>query len=87
MTLIDGALVWKMKATHGLPLDMALVVLAKQGMVPTWDRLFDAAEKDGTNIPKLIRECQFYVKEAYFEPDAKAINSRLDLLLLKLQKA
>ena len=77
MQTIDGARIWQIKATHGLPLDMAIQRCASRGFVPTWLELLDAAERDGANIPVLIRELQYCVTEAY-EPDfARAVNEKL----------
>lgn len=80
MQVIDGGMLWGLKATHGLPLDISLMRCAQDGMVPAWDTLFEAAKKDGADIAKLARELCFYVKEAY-EPDyAKVVCERLPLL-------
>ena len=80
MRPFPGAALWKLQATHGLPLDMALVRLAQEGLVPTWLELFEAARKDGANLRRLHRAVQFFVTEAYGPPIAAAINSRLSLL-------
>jgi hypothetical protein len=79
--LVDGASIWSLKATHGLPLDFALGRLAQAGLVPTWDRLIEAARRDAVNISKLIRELQFFVREAYSPDDAAVICARLPLLV------
>ena len=80
MNLIDGAVIWKIKATHGLPLDFALTRLAQLDAVPTWDRLIESASRDGADIPKLVRELQFFVKEAYAPEVAHEINNRLEAI-------
>ena len=85
MNLIDGKIVWDTKGTHGLPLDMALQILAAKKLVPTWDRLFLAAKKDGANLAKLARELSFFVKEAYGAEFAAQFERRVPLLLTTLQ--
>ena len=59
MKVIDGKTIWQLKATHGLPLDMALMLCAKHGVVPSWDDLMKAALADGANMGRLVRELQF----------------------------
>jgi hypothetical protein len=84
MKTIDGAVIWAAKATHGLPLDMALIKCATEGFVPTWDGLLGAALKDGADLAKLVRELQFYVREAY-EPDfAAVVCERLPAMAVRI---
>lgn len=78
MKLVDGAEIWRVKATHGLPLDFALEALAKRDAVPTWPDLFAAARRDGANIPKLVRELRFFVREAYAPDVASKIVEGLN---------
>jgi hypothetical protein len=80
MNTIGGDIVWRMKATHGLPLDFILARLAKEELIPTWDQLFAAAKADGTNLQKLSRELQFFVRETYPKHIADEINRRLPLM-------
>lgn len=77
MMPFNGARLWYIKATLGLPLDWALTILAREGFVPSWVDLLRAAARDGANIPKLVRELQFYVREAYPADYAKEVNMRL----------
>ena len=77
MELIDGAYLWHLKATHGLPLDMAIMKCAQHDRIPTWLDLLRAARRDGANIDVLIRELQFCVREAYPQPVADEVNHKL----------
>lgn len=80
MTVIDGADVWALSATIGLPLEMSLSLLCDKDCVPSWDRLLEAAQKDGTNMSRLLRRLHEMVGDAY-PPDAAAvIRERLGLL-------
>jgi hypothetical protein len=63
--VVSGEEIWRLKATHGLPLDFALMELARHDAVPAWDQLLAAARRDGTNMPRLVRELSFSVREAY----------------------
>jgi hypothetical protein len=78
MHLVDGAEIWRVKASRGLPLDFAFERLAQSDAVPTWDDLIAAARRDGANIPRLVRELQFFVREAYRPEVAGEINARLE---------
>lgn len=81
--LVDGAAVWRLSATHGLPLELALSLLADDGRIPTWDRLLDAAAADGAHIPRLGRRLQDVISDAYAPEDAAEIRRRLTLLLTR----
>ena len=65
MKIIPGATLWQLKATHGLPLDMIMLKCAKEGFVPEWLGLLNAALKDGANMKTLCNELRFDIKEAY----------------------
>ena len=78
--LIDGALLWRLKATHGLPLDFALERLAQAKRVPTWDAFFRAARRDGAKVPRLVRELRFFVREAYAAEIAHILTARLEVI-------
>jgi hypothetical protein len=80
MRIIDGELVWSMKATHGVPLDFVLQQLAAADTVPAWDGLFSAALRDGANLDKLVRELNFFVREAYRADIAEQINARMPMV-------
>lgn len=67
MMQLSGAFLWHLKATHGLPLDMAFVAMARAGATPELGSLYTAAEKDGANLARLKREIEFYIVEAYGE--------------------
>jgi hypothetical protein len=62
---LPGELLWQLKATYGLPLDIALVRLAQAGVMPVWDGLFRSAAADGADLQKLARELAFFCREAY----------------------
>lgn len=78
--LVDGAEVWKLHATHGLPLEISIPMLADAGHIPTWDRLVEAAERDGTNRERLMRRLHDIVGDAFDVGTAAAIREALPLL-------
>lgn len=80
MLLFPGEEAWRIKAEMGVPMDMILMKLAQDNQVPTWDKLLDAAERDGANIAKLCREMEFFIREAYTPEDATEIITRLRIL-------
>jgi alanyl-tRNA synthetase len=65
MTVIDGKIVWNLHATHGLPVEVSLELLARCGLVPSWDRLLTAAQADGTNIARLKSRLSDAIADAY----------------------
>jgi len=80
--LIQGERVWEIHATHGFVLDICLVELANEGYIPTWDTLLTAAQKDGTNIPRLVKRICQIAEDAYPKRVADVIKDKLP----KLQK-
>lgn len=77
---LDGAKLWNIKATHGLPLDMALAAMAGQNCLPTWESLFRAALADGANLEKLARELMFFCREVYAPQVAQVLVEKLQLM-------
>ena len=77
MKPVDGAAIWQLKATHGLPLDFALANLADHEEVPTWDALVAAARKDGTNMKRFGRDLRAAIRDAYPPDTANAICARM----------
>ena len=80
--LIRGDVVWKMHGTHGFVIDVCLVELAKRGFIPTWDTLLKAAEKDGTNIPRLVQRICQTAEDAYPKRVADVIKEWLPKISL-----
>lgn len=80
MKVVSGAEVWRWHATHGVPLEISLPMLADKGLVPTWDALLDSARKDGANEKTLIRRLQSAALDAYGRDDGSVISERLALL-------
>ena len=80
MRLVSGAEVWRWHATHGVPLEISLPMLADRGLVPTWDTLLDYAHKDGANEKTLIRRLQSAAQDAYGKDVGRVISERLSLL-------
>ncbi len=80
MTVIDGARLWALHATHGFPLEFSVPMAGDHDAVPDWLGLLRAARKDGANIPALIRRLDAVVGDAYAPPIAEAIRERLSLL-------
>jgi alanyl-tRNA synthetase len=78
MMLIDGADVWGLHATYGFPLELSLPILADRGYIPTWDKLFAAAEADGANPERLLRRVYEIVGDAYDSETATAIRDGFD---------
>ena len=80
-TLVDGARIWELHATHGFPLEMSIPMLADRGYVPTWDRLFAAAERDGANRDRLKRRIHETMGDAYDAETATEMRCRLTRLV------
>ena len=77
MKLVDGGELWKLHATHGIPIEIGLIVAQQRGFIPTWDRIVTEAEKDGTNIPRFKRRLLSACRDVY-PPD---VCSRLERFL------
>ena len=74
---VPGDQLWALHATHGLPLEVALPLLADRGYVVSWLDLLAAAERDGANRPRLIRRLRDIITDSY-EPDfAREVLARL----------
>lgn len=80
--LMDGATVWKWKATHGLPIDITLEEMWNRKFMPIWDKLLKAAHKDGANIERLIAELNTFATHIYPEHIWKHIHTHLKVELL-----
>jgi len=78
---IPGTEVWRWHATHGVPLEISLPMLADRGLVPTWDTLLDSARKDGANAKTLVRRLQSAVQDAYGKEVGREIANRLPSLI------
>lgn len=62
---VDGHLIWRLKAEHGVPLDFILDVCAERGVVPVWESLILAARTDGTNISRFLPSLRAMIVETY----------------------
>jgi hypothetical protein len=82
--VIDGAKVWEMHATHGLPLEVTLMELGRRDIMVSWHELLEAASRDGAGWDTLIPRLQFAVREAYPQALSEVINERLDDILRRL---
>lgn len=80
MKVIDGEIVWRLHATHGFPLELSVPILAARGLVPAWDRIVDAAEKDGANIRRLYNRLREVVGESYPPEFARNVRYGLDVM-------
>jgi alanyl-tRNA synthetase len=80
MNILDGKVIWSLHATHGFPLEISIPMIADKGFVPSWDRLLNAAKKDGTNIDRLVGRLQDIARDAYAEPTSNIIAERLPKL-------
>jgi len=69
-----------MHATHGFPLELSLPILAGKGYVPAWDRLLEAARRDGANIARLVSRICSLAGETYGPQGARHIRTWLPLL-------
>ncbi len=69
-----------MHGTHGFVLDICLVELANKGFIPTWDTLLIAADKDGTNIPRLVKRICQIAEDAYPKEVCDIIKDKLPKL-------
>jgi hypothetical protein len=74
-----------MHATHGLPLEVLLPLLADRGVFPTWDALFRAALADGANLERLHRQIDQAIGDAWAPATAQVIRARLALLVTRYQ--
>lgn len=77
MTL-SGRQVWSWHATHGVPIELSIPLLADRGVMVTWQELLTAANEDGANWLTLIPRLQGVVTDAYAGEVASVINNRLD---------
>lgn len=80
MNLIDGHRIWNLHATHGFPLELSIPELADQGYIPTWVPLLKAAERDGTNMERLVEKICSACYDGYKKEVADIIAVRLVLL-------
>jgi hypothetical protein len=66
ISLIDGGVVWKLHATHGLPIDFIMDYMWDvYKIIPTFLEILKSAKKDGTNIQRLFKELDGYAKIIY----------------------
>jgi len=80
MTPINGALVWSLHATHGLPLEISIPMLAERGFVPTWCDILCAAARDGCQWTVLIPRLQDAVADSYPQDYANVVRDRLQII-------
>jgi hypothetical protein len=78
---IDGKVVWDLHATHGLPIEFSIPIIALRGQVPTWESFFRAAKTDGANLRRLADRVAMAVKDSYPRDFALEVEKRLPLLL------
>jgi hypothetical protein len=81
---LDGEGLWWLHATHGFPLEFSIPMAAERGYVPTWDRFFLAAKRDGANLPVLARRVSDAVGDGYPAEFATGFRERLPCLLHSL---
>lgn len=81
LRLIDGKLLWELHATHGVALETTLFIFAERNLVPTWNRIFEFAEKDGTNILRMRDRIIRAVRDSYSYEIANEIERRMYLLI------
>ena len=67
--LVDGAVVWQLHATHGLPLDVSIPILLARGDVLTWEPLLRAARADGADPVAVLDRCAAAVRDSHMNPD------------------
>lgn len=75
MTLVDGAAIWTLHATHGFPVDLSIPMLASEDCVPTWVPLLEAARRDGADMERLVTRLCEAVSDGY-PPDIAAVIVR-----------
>ena len=80
MKLIDGKVIWELHATHGFALELSLPLIFDAGFYPTWYELLSEAQKDGTNVPKLIARLKEIVSDTLPIDDVEKIHAGLDKL-------
>ncbi len=71
--------VWKLHATHGLPVEMSIMFMGMKGWTATWDQRFVAAKRDGANLPVLARWVSEAVGNAYPPAFVEGFRARLPL--------
>ena len=81
MKPISGALVWTLHATHGLPFEISIPMLAERGLVPTWHDVLCAASKDGCQWTVLIPRLQDAAMDSYPQDYARVVCERLQAIL------
>ena len=81
MDLIDGKIVWTLHATHGMPLEMTLNILAEKNQIPTWDRLLESAKKDGAKLDRLSERIIIAVSDSYPGDVAAIVRQKLPRLV------
>lgn len=64
---IPGALVFKMKATHGVPVTETLAVTSQKGCSVEWASFVDAALKDGWLGKQILSTIESSLREACFD--------------------
>lgn len=77
MTVVDGAAIWSLHATHGFPIEFSLAALADRNAVPSWDRLMNAARADGVHMIRFMRRLEEAIMDAYPPDISRMIYARL----------
>lgn len=78
--IMDGAEVWALGATHGLPMEVYFIAMAERHAVPDWASFYAAAMHDGTNLDRLTLRVAAAVRDSYDRNDAEYICERLPLV-------
>lgn len=82
--VFDGAKLFELKATHGMPLDFALTRVFAMGYVVEWGSFIQEARKNKRWDFQTIAEIENALKEIQVpQADAKAIVDRLKVYVLK----
>jgi len=79
--LISGATVWKWHSTYGVPLEISLDILFKDGIFPVWSEIFEAAKKDGANTKRLCERIKLVIVDVYSPEVAQEVLKRLEICL------
>jgi hypothetical protein len=65
VNMVDGSAIWRLHATHGVPLDISVPECGRRGIMITWLKLLIAADKDGANWTTLIPRLCTAIEDGY----------------------
>ena len=80
LTVFDGAVLFELQATHGLPLSFALDrIINQQNMAVSWLSFLEAARKNGRKDSNTIRDLRYSLEDADVPKDIReGVLSRLE---------